>query len=152
MHWKDFASSHASHFANSPKNSTSVNPGHSRWSSLLNLHQSVSYPKSMPPAPTLTSSIRGMSFRSATGALKNKCSYDGAFLLTCHGIFSFQGSRPPTNLWVVEAQWRSNFAWILFDLSIFMRECKKGLGDKPLGRNLLTRTPVLLYILSNGTR
>jgi len=57
--WHVMTSPHASHFANSPKNSTSVNPGRSRQSSLLNLYQSVSYPKSMPPALTLTSSRGG---------------------------------------------------------------------------------------------
>jgi len=149
--WCVITSPHASHFANSPKNSTSVNSSHSRQSSLLNLCQSVSYLKSMPPI--LPSLRGGASFRSATSALKNKCSYDGSFLLTCYSISSFQGSWPPTNLWVVEAQRRSYLAHLLFDLIkhlyAWMREW---ISNKPLRRNILTGTPILLYILSNGTR
>jgi len=149
--WYVITSPHALHFANSPKNCTSVNPGCSRQSSLLNLRQSVLYPKSMPPILPL--SRGGASFRSATSALKKKCSYDGLFSLTCYSISSFQGSWPLTNLWVVEAQWRSYFAHLLFDLIKHLYAwIRGGIGNKPLGRNILTGTPILLYILSNSTR
>lgn len=62
--------------------------------------------------------------------------YDGAFNSPARDL------KPLTSLGVVKAQRRSNFAWILFDSSIFVRECEKELGNKPLGRILLTRTPI----------
>ena len=45
------------------------------------------------------------------------------FQPTCLSICPFQGSRLLTNLRVVEAQWRFNFASFWFDLSIFNFEC-----------------------------
>jgi|SRR5271169_3413070 len=76
---------------------------------------------------------------------------DGAFSPTCLSICPFQGPRVLTNLRVVEAQRRHNFAGFWFGLSTFMCERKMELCDKPLGGYLLIGTPILVYNLSNGT-